>query len=88
MNRKKFSNICSVFMIVGFLGFVFGLFALSAYENITDYSTYSYYENRNLTMLPEPDTDSVLDGLFSIKLKIGTRIMRQRERGFFHMILS
>ncbi len=69
MNRKKFSNICSAFMIIGFFGFVFGLFALSAYENITDYSTYSYYENRNLTMLPEPDTDSVLDGSFFSKLE-------------------
>lgn len=69
MNRRVFINICSVLTIIGFFGFVFGLFFLSVYENMTNYSKYSYYENRNLAVLPKPEADAVLDGSYFSSLE-------------------
>ena len=62
--RKTTEIICSVLVVVFFLVVIFGLGVRSVYENVTNYTDYSYYENRNLAAFPEKDKAAVLDGSF------------------------
>jgi len=64
MNKKIIQRLSSLFIIIIFIGFIFGLSILSIYDIINNYSTYSYYENRSLASFPEIEKKSIFNGSF------------------------
>lgn len=69
MKKLKIERLSSFCVIIIFLGFIFGLSILSAYNMLTHYISYSYYENRILASFPIIEKETILDGSFFSKIE-------------------